>query len=302
MAGGAGAVAGGGGAAAGGGLATATACKVAAVVCGAALTAGGAVEVRQLTEPDRPARERSGAATASRPGATEPDRVAAPAAAAAVSPSVAVAPAPSGVMTDLPRAGEARRRADAADAEQARRRARERRSAPAAGVTEDPADRAVAPTELPADAELPASEAPTAAEPVDGGGVTAPEDGVPAEPAAAAGTESSAPTAPAAGSRARHPRPGAGRRPPPVGRTSGRDRRDRPAGLIAARASLAGIDRYLETLDHDELLVRRGRRSGLFTSSRSTRPCAGPRWAAVGCGPTTTRARPCAMPCASRAR
>jgi leucine dehydrogenase len=30
-------------------------------------------------------------------------------------------------------------------------------------------------------------------------------------------------------------------------------------------ASLAGIDRYLETLDHETLLVRRGARSGLFT-------------------------------------
>jgi leucine dehydrogenase len=32
-----------------------------------------------------------------------------------------------------------------------------------------------------------------------------------------------------------------------------------------ARSSLAAIDRYLETLDHEELLVRRGRRSGLYS-------------------------------------
>jgi leucine dehydrogenase len=38
--------------------------------------------------------------------------------------------------------------------------------------------------------------------------------------------------------------------------------RDRPA---RPRSSLATIDRYLETLDHEELLVRRGRRSGLYT-------------------------------------
>jgi leucine dehydrogenase len=31
------------------------------------------------------------------------------------------------------------------------------------------------------------------------------------------------------------------------------------------RSSLAAIDRYLETLDHEELLVRRGRRSSLYT-------------------------------------
>ena len=45
-----GSAAAGGGAAAAGGVATVSACKVAAVVCTAALTAGGAVEVRHLTE------------------------------------------------------------------------------------------------------------------------------------------------------------------------------------------------------------------------------------------------------------
>ena len=48
-----GSAAAGGGAAAAGGVATVSACKVAAVVCTAALTAGGAVEVRHLTERQR---------------------------------------------------------------------------------------------------------------------------------------------------------------------------------------------------------------------------------------------------------
>ncbi len=50
-----GSAAAGGGAAAAGGVATVSACKVAAVVCTAALTAGGAVEVRHLTESRREA-------------------------------------------------------------------------------------------------------------------------------------------------------------------------------------------------------------------------------------------------------
>ena len=184
-----------GGGAAGGGLATATACKVAAVVCGAALTAGGAVEVRQLAgEPDRPARSRSSEAS-SRAGAPEPASAAAAAAAAvrAAPPAAAAASAPA-AAADMPRAGDARRRADATEAERSRRRARERRRAPAAAVPEEAVATAPA-TELPADAELPAVDAPTAAEPVDGGGVAAPEDGVAARPEAAAGTESSPPPA-----------------------------------------------------------------------------------------------------------
>jgi RNA polymerase sigma factor (sigma-70 family) len=71
-----GAAASGGGAVAGGTVAVggATACKVAAVVCAAALTAGGAAEVKQVTDHQRPhARTRSAessAATAARPGPT----------------------------------------------------------------------------------------------------------------------------------------------------------------------------------------------------------------------------------------
>jgi RNA polymerase sigma factor (sigma-70 family) len=54
----------GGGAAVTGGVATVSACKVAAVVCTAALTAGGAVEVRHLTSPQRDAPERAAAKVA----------------------------------------------------------------------------------------------------------------------------------------------------------------------------------------------------------------------------------------------
>src|SRR5215211_2975145 len=50
---------GGGGAIIAGGAATATACKVAAVVCATAITAGGAVEVRNLTQEEAPKRERA---------------------------------------------------------------------------------------------------------------------------------------------------------------------------------------------------------------------------------------------------
>ena len=62
-----GAAAGGGGALAGGGVAVggATACKVAAVACAAALTAGGAVEVKQIADHHRaPARAAQSAESA----------------------------------------------------------------------------------------------------------------------------------------------------------------------------------------------------------------------------------------------
>ena len=64
-----GSAAAGGGAAAAGGVATVSACKVAAVVCTAALTAGGAVEVRHLTNSHRetPAGAAVKAAAASAP-------------------------------------------------------------------------------------------------------------------------------------------------------------------------------------------------------------------------------------------
>jgi RNA polymerase sigma factor (sigma-70 family) len=69
-----GSAAAGGGAAAAGGVATVSACKVAAVVCTAALTAGGAVEVSQLTREKRgSAPERAAANVATAP-APEPSR------------------------------------------------------------------------------------------------------------------------------------------------------------------------------------------------------------------------------------
>ncbi len=71
---------GGGGAVLAGGAATATACKVAAVVCATAITAGGAVEVRNLTREPAPKPERSSSARAN-PSARE-STPAAPAAAA----------------------------------------------------------------------------------------------------------------------------------------------------------------------------------------------------------------------------
>jgi RNA polymerase sigma factor (sigma-70 family) len=85
-----GAAAGGGGAAATGAAAVggATACKVAAVACAAALTAGGAIEVRNLAD-HAPARERAQSAAAhavTQPSPTQ-DR-------AAFSSAAAVAPAP----------------------------------------------------------------------------------------------------------------------------------------------------------------------------------------------------------------
>ena len=62
--GGAAAAGGGGGAVVAGGAASATACKVAAVVCATAITAGGAVEMRHLTDEPASKRERSAASAA----------------------------------------------------------------------------------------------------------------------------------------------------------------------------------------------------------------------------------------------
>jgi RNA polymerase sigma factor (sigma-70 family) len=76
--GGAAAAGGGGGAVVAGTAASATACKVAAVVCATAITAGGAVEVRHLTNDPSPKRERAASAGAER----APKRDATPKAAA----------------------------------------------------------------------------------------------------------------------------------------------------------------------------------------------------------------------------
>ena len=90
-----GAAAGGGGAAATGAAAVggATACKVAAVACAAALTAGGAVEVKNLADHAAPARERAQSAAAhaiTQPSPTQ--RRAAFSSAAAAAPAPFTAP------------------------------------------------------------------------------------------------------------------------------------------------------------------------------------------------------------------
>jgi RNA polymerase sigma factor (sigma-70 family) len=89
-----GSAAAGGGAAAAGGVATVSACKVAAVVCTAALTAGGAVEVRHLTNErrDPPARA---AVKAAAPAPAQPRKAAfvAPAPASDYAPKTPRTPA-----------------------------------------------------------------------------------------------------------------------------------------------------------------------------------------------------------------
>ena len=80
--GGAAAAGGGGGAVLAGGAASATACKVAAVVCATAITAGGAVEMRQLAADPAPKRERAASGRAE----NAPKRSAAPAAQIAQQP------------------------------------------------------------------------------------------------------------------------------------------------------------------------------------------------------------------------
>jgi RNA polymerase sigma factor (sigma-70 family) len=64
----------GGSAAVTGGVATVSACKVAAVVCTAALTAGGAVDVRQLASTHRDAPERAAAKVVAAPPVQSPAR------------------------------------------------------------------------------------------------------------------------------------------------------------------------------------------------------------------------------------
>ena len=95
--GGAAATAGGsGGALIAGGAATATACKVAAVVCATAITAGGAVEVRNLTKDRAPAPERAESA-----GKQRADRTGA--GVAGVAATAATVPASPAVRTDVAR-------------------------------------------------------------------------------------------------------------------------------------------------------------------------------------------------------
>jgi hypothetical protein len=77
---------GGGGAVVVGGAATATACKVAAVVCATAITAGGAVEVRNLARDDQPAKQKAAAQAAGKSRAGTKAAAATAAAGAAATP------------------------------------------------------------------------------------------------------------------------------------------------------------------------------------------------------------------------
>ena len=230
----------------------ATACKVAAVVCTAALTAGGAVEVKQARR------------SAPRPPSSAPAQAAAHAVTnpsptqrrAALSSAAAAAPAPFAAPVA---------RHPAAQPQRARRHAK---------AVEAPLAPPTIPVYKPSDA---AATAETGSVDEISGGVTAPAEPPvtrrpgdrrrrpsrwrpwptrPPPPATAPGRRPAARPRPAAPTtRAPRPRPG----------RSGDDvaRRRRP--LAARRTRLGRIDRYLETLEHEELLVRRGRRSGLFT-------------------------------------
>ena len=232
------AAAAGGGAAAAGGTA---ACKVAAVVCAAALTAGGAVEVNHLD-----------ARPQARTAARAPKAVAAPAARARTraAPRPAVRQ-PAGTYAPLREK----------PAKPARRRRRRRPRSP-----RPPRRRpAIAPA---ADGHRPGAHRLVRRRP-----------GA-ADPAADRGHRPAArrrPTAaPATATAARGPagRPPAGTTPPPdpnappptdapTGQTPSAAPAERSTHARCTR--LGAIDRYLEPSTHEELLVRRGRRSGLYT-------------------------------------
>ena len=91
--GGAAAAGGGGGAVLAGGAATATACKVAAVVCATAITAGGAVEVRKLTQEPAQKRMRAPASGAAAPAHAQSLANPAVVRSPSVGPHAALAPA-----------------------------------------------------------------------------------------------------------------------------------------------------------------------------------------------------------------
>ena len=67
--------------------------------------------------------------------------------------------------------------------------------------------------------------------------------------------------------------------------------RHHQAEPLASGSARTRIIQHLETLDHEELLVRRGPALVSTRSSPSTRPTAALRSAGVGCGPTTRRAK-----------
>ena len=193
-----------GGALVAGGAATATACKVAAVVCATAITAGGAVEVRNLTQDRAPARERADAAAKQRG-----DRGPAAAGGAVVAAAAATVPATPAARTDV-----ARGHTPAAPAR------RDRDRAPPA---KEPATAHVAPVAAPApvvdvETPVPVQDHPQPTS----GGTAAPQEAEP--PAVESGTAGE----PVAGELPQQPTvpptdgetaPPAAEEPPPVGTT-----------------------------------------------------------------------------------
>jgi RNA polymerase sigma factor (sigma-70 family) len=168
----------GGGAAVTGGVATVSACKVAAVVCTAALTAGGAVEVSQLTSERRAAPEPAAAKVVVAPAVTAP------------------APAPAAPVT-----GYIPSSAPVADGAATKRRAAAKRKTAKAPVAAPPVDEAPAAEETPVTApnvtggaqappavgDEPVAETPAAPAPAEPAVSTEPE-APPAEPADPTGT------------------------------------------------------------------------------------------------------------------
>ena len=205
----------------------ATATKVVAVVCCAAVFGGGAAELR----PAPPAATQAGhPARASRATASAPEQ-----AAQVIAPArMAADPLSTRERPPLPAPAPATRQAAAPTSAQA------------------PAGPDVAPIRMTVPAETPTAPVPpptpeqvsdqaTAA--ASGGALAPPEDDAPAD-----------------GTTARRPRP---RRAPRAPRPPPRRRpADRPRG--APVSSRVAMEPYPATLEHEDLLVRRGRRSGLY--------------------------------------
>jgi len=185
-----GSAAAGGGAAAAGGVATVSACKVAAVVCTAALTAGGAVEVRHLTNQHRdgPAR----AAVKPAPPSMQPRER------AFVAPSAGHAYAPK--TERAPARGETRQKTKRRQAAERNRDEAITAPPPPAAQPEQPAAPAAEPNVSGGALAPPAAgEAPDEGTKPPAAGAPAPTD--PAEPATATpgGTTSTPPAEPGTG-------------------------------------------------------------------------------------------------------
>ena len=224
--------------------ATATATKVVAIVCCAAVVGGGAAEVRQHVHAARPRTMRR------------------PRAHGRGARRRAVAP----VKAPLARAIDPVRDSAAAGADGARpphaRHGRRRRRPPPPSAT----GRVAAPRRRPPVARAAPEEAQT-------GGTMAPDEGSMPDEAGSTG---------AAGAPDEPRRAGAGDAPPARRRPPSRPAADAsapaesdpaPAHRLTAAGSTPGaralssrpaMDRYQATLEHEELLVRRGTRSGLY--------------------------------------